>query len=81
MGVPAFFADYQRVADAELRKLVPDGGTKVQQAMAYTLLAPSKRVRPVLTLLCAELCGGRSAQALALATRASCCWFRSACRF
>jgi geranylgeranyl diphosphate synthase type II len=64
MGVPAFFADYQRVADAELRKLVPDGGTKVQQAMAYTLLAPSKRVRPVLTLLCAELCGGRSAQAL-----------------
>jgi geranylgeranyl diphosphate synthase type II len=64
MGVPAFFADYQRVADAELRKLVPDGGTRVQQAMAYTLLAPSKRVRPVLTLLCAELCGGRSAQAL-----------------
>ena len=64
MSVPAFFADYQRVADAELRKLVPDGGTTVQQAMAYTLLAPSKRVRPVLTLLCAELCGGRSTQAL-----------------
>ena len=26
--------------------------------MAYTLFAPSKRVRPVLTLLSAELCGG-----------------------
>jgi geranylgeranyl diphosphate synthase type II len=33
--------------------------------MAYTLLAPSKRVRPVLTLLSAEICGGRRESALA----------------
>jgi geranylgeranyl diphosphate synthase type II len=35
--------------------------------MAYTLLAPSKRVRPVLTQLAAELCGGRAARAVPVA--------------
>ena len=35
--------------------------------MAYTALAPSKRVRPVLTLLCAELCGGAAAKAVTAA--------------
>jgi len=64
MSVPAFFADYQRAVDAELRQLVPESGDRVQQAMAYTVLAPSKRVRPVLTLLCAEISGGASARAL-----------------
>lgn len=63
-GLPAFFADYQRAADAELHRLVPDAGDAVQRAMAYTVLAPSKRVRPVLTLLCAELCGGTTVRAL-----------------
>src|ERR671918_739236 len=62
--IPRFFADYQETVDAELRRLVPEGGDTVQRSMAYTVLAPSKRVRPVLTLLCAELCGGRVAQAL-----------------
>jgi geranylgeranyl diphosphate synthase type II len=32
--------------------------------MAYTVRAPSKRVRPVLTLLAAELCGGAAARAV-----------------
>ena len=64
MRVPPFFSDYQRLADEQLRRLVPDQGDVVQRSMAYTLLAPSKRVRPVLTLLCAELCGGAPAQAL-----------------
>lgn len=67
MGVPRFFASYQQVVDAELARLVPDAGTPVQRSMAYTLLAPSKRVRPVLTLLCAELCGGRQDRALTVA--------------
>jgi geranylgeranyl diphosphate synthase type II len=35
--------------------------------MAYTVLTPSKRVRPVLTLLCAELCGGATRAALPVA--------------
>lgn len=49
--------------DAELRRLLPSDGA-VERSMAYTLLAPSKRMRPVLTLLCAELCGGSVAGAL-----------------
>lgn len=62
--VPGYFAEYQRSVDAELRRLVPDDGDTVQRSMAYTVLAPSKRVRPVLTLLAAELCGGRPQRAV-----------------
>jgi geranylgeranyl diphosphate synthase type II len=62
--VPAFFAEYQQRVDNTLLELVPDRGDAAQQAMAYTLHAPSKRVRPVLTMLCAELCGGEAATAL-----------------
>ena len=65
--IPAFFPQYQELVDAELRRLVPDAGEPVQRSMAYTLLAPSKRVRPVLALLCAELCGGQKAAALPMA--------------
>ena len=67
MAVPGFFAEYQHRVDAELRRLVPGTGETVEQAMAYTALAPSKRVRPVLTLLTAELCGGRAAAAIPVA--------------
>ena len=66
-AVPAFFSEYQQRVDAELRRLVPAGGSRVQQSMAYTVHAPSKRVRAVLTLLCAELCGGAAARAVAAA--------------
>jgi geranylgeranyl diphosphate synthase type II len=64
MHLPGFFAEYQRAANAELQRLVGGQGDRVQEAMAYTVLAPSKRVRPVLTLLSAELCGGTGARAL-----------------
>ena len=64
IAIPAFFADYQSTIDAELHRLVPDRGEPVQRAMAYTLLAPAKRVRPVLALLSAEICGGKSAAAV-----------------
>jgi geranylgeranyl diphosphate synthase type II len=67
--VPPFFAGYQTRVESELRRLVPaDDGDRVHQAMAYTLLAPSKRIRAVLTLLSAELCGGTTARALPAAT-------------
>jgi geranylgeranyl diphosphate synthase type II len=62
--VPAFFAEYQARVESELRRLVPGAGGRVQESMAYTLHAPSKRVRPVLTLLSAELFGGESSRAL-----------------
>lgn len=65
--IPRFFAEYQQAVDDQLQRLVPDSGGRVQRSMAYTLLAPSKRVRPVLALLCAELCGGARAAALPIA--------------
>jgi geranylgeranyl diphosphate synthase type II len=63
--VPAFFASYQARVDEVLRRLVPTGGDgAIERSMAYTLFAPSKRVRPVLTQLSGELCGGAATQAL-----------------
>jgi geranylgeranyl diphosphate synthase, type II len=64
IAVPAFFVEYQAQVDDTLRALVPDGPAPVARAMAYTLRAPSKRVRPVLTLPAAELCGGTAARAI-----------------
>ena len=64
MPVPRFFAEYQHRIDSELRRLVPGPADRVQEAMAYTLHAPSKRIRPVLTLLTADLCGGTVPAAL-----------------
>ena len=62
-AVPSFFADYQHRVHAELQRLV-SGDTEVERAMAYTVLAPSKQVRAVLVLLCAELCRGNAARAV-----------------
>lgn len=67
MAVPPFFTEYQQVIDLQLKRSVPDSADVVERSMAYTLLAPSKRVRPVLTLLAAELCGGTRAHAAAVA--------------
>src|SRR4051794_7478751 len=61
--VPPFFAAYQSNVENLLQRLVSATGP-VERSMAYSLHAPSKRVRPVLTLLCAELCGGMAVQAL-----------------
>ena len=64
-AVPAFFGEYQSMVAAELRRLVPaDSEAAVERSMAYTALAPSKQVRAVLVLLCAELCRGRAARAV-----------------
>jgi geranylgeranyl diphosphate synthase type II len=71
-AVPAFFSAYQTRVDALLRQLLPGTGSPVERAMGYTLHAPSKRVRPVLTMLAAELCGGTAAQALPAAAAVEC---------
>ena len=63
-ALPAGFAEHQRRAAAELARLVPAGGGRVEQSMAYTALAPSKQVRAVLVLLCAELCRGDADRAV-----------------
>jgi geranylgeranyl diphosphate synthase type II len=56
--VPAFFPEYQTRIAKELTRILPASGGRVEQAMAYTALAPSKQVRAVLVMLCAELCRG-----------------------
>jgi geranylgeranyl diphosphate synthase type II len=66
-GVPPFFADYQARVESDLRRIVPGNGDPIQEAMAYTLHAPSKRVRAILTLLAADLCGGPVARAVVAA--------------
>ena len=64
-AVPAYFGEYQAMVSAELRRLVPaDSEAAVERSMAYTALAPSKQVRAVLLLLCAELCRGRAPRAV-----------------
>jgi geranylgeranyl diphosphate synthase, type II len=57
-AVPAFFPEYQAKVASELRQRLTASGGRVEQAMAYTALAPSKQVRAVLVMLCAELCRG-----------------------
>jgi geranylgeranyl diphosphate synthase, type II len=57
-AVPAFFPEYQARVAAEMTRLLPASGGRVEQAMAYTALTPSKQVRAVLVMLCAELCRG-----------------------
>ena len=58
------FSRYQDRVALELRRVVPTDSGPVERAMAYTVLAPSKQVRAVLVLLCAELCRGNTAQAV-----------------
>ncbi len=67
IAAPPFFSAYQTLVNAELDRLIPDDGTMVSQSMAYTVRAPSKRVRPVLALLAAELCGGTTNRAITAA--------------
>jgi len=62
--LPAYFAEYQSRVSAELRRLVGGGDGAVERAMAYTALAPSKQVRAVLVLLCAELFRGSAERAI-----------------
>jgi geranylgeranyl diphosphate synthase, type II len=57
-SVPGFFAAYQSTVGAELQQLLRARASRVEDAMAYTALAPSKQVRAVLVMLCAELCRG-----------------------
>ena len=64
MSVPAFFAEYRQPVHAEIERVAGTGRSAVERAMAYTALAPSKRVRAVLVLLCAELCRGQAARAV-----------------
>jgi geranylgeranyl diphosphate synthase type II len=58
--------ELRRRIDARLDELVPDrpGSDPVVQSMRYSLLAPGKRLRPVMTMLAAAAFGGRDEKAL-----------------
>ena len=60
MRLPSFLLDYHARIIEDLERTLQDdacGPPLVQEAMRYTLLAPSKRIRATLALLAAELCG------------------------
>jgi geranylgeranyl diphosphate synthase type II len=66
-SLPAFFGLHQDTVNRALDRFVPSSDSQdssgraipgpVIEAMRYTLLAPSKRVRAVLVMLAADLCG------------------------
>jgi geranylgeranyl diphosphate synthase type II len=58
--------ELRRRIDARLDELVPDpeGSDPVCRAMRYSLLAPGKRIRPVMAMLAAAAFGGRDQDAL-----------------
>ena len=60
MQLPPFISEHIAAIDRELDRVTPPESTppeRLHRAMRYTLFAPSKRVRAVLTLLSAEVCG------------------------
>ena len=60
MRLPPFIAEHLAAVDRELDRVTPPETTRprvLHRAMRYTLMAPSKRVRAVLTLLAADVCG------------------------
>ena len=60
MKLPSFIAADVALVERELDRIVPLAATRpvdLHRAMRYTLLAPSKRVRAVLVLQAARVCG------------------------
>jgi geranylgeranyl diphosphate synthase, type II len=69
MKLPAFITAHVGAIERELDRVTPPETARpeaLHRAMRYTLFAPSKRVRAVLTLLSAEVCGA-TARALPVA--------------
>jgi geranylgeranyl pyrophosphate synthase len=54
---------YKKMIDSRLEAVLPDAG-RLEKSMRYSLLAGGKRIRPVLTLEFARMCGGRAEDAL-----------------
>jgi geranylgeranyl diphosphate synthase, type II len=67
MKLPPFIAEHISAIERELDRVTPAENERppvLHRAMRYTLFAPSKRVRAVLALLSAEVCGGAERAAL-----------------
>src|SRR5579885_3225447 len=62
-----YLHDKRALVDERLRAAVRPGGgcpEALAEAMCYSLLAPGKRLRPLLVILAAEACGGTDEAAL-----------------
>lgn len=57
-------AEYTALINAELERVISANDEITYKAMAYSLLAGGKRIRPLLTLACCEALGGDMALAL-----------------
>jgi geranylgeranyl pyrophosphate synthase len=66
-GLEAALQERRQVVDASLARLVPAEPNAVGRAVADSLFAPSKRLRPVLTLLVAEVFRAEPASVLGAA--------------
>ena len=64
----SYFRDKQAIVDAALKALLAEVGKgcppALMEAMRYSLLAPGKRLRPLLVLMAAEACGGSEERAI-----------------
>jgi geranylgeranyl diphosphate synthase type II len=64
---PQLFAERRKQVDFHLRQLIDRAAgctASLRAAVEYSLLAPGKRLRPLLTLLAAEACDGTAASAM-----------------
>ncbi|MFQ5768424.1 MAG: polyprenyl synthetase family protein [Acidobacteriota bacterium] len=62
MSLQAHLTAQREAIDLLLGRLLPEAENRpaeLHQAMRYTLLAPGKRVRPLLTLMCGEMLGAQ----------------------
>lgn len=62
----SYLGDVREQVDGRLGRYL-DGTTRISQAMAYSVMAGGKRLRPVLCIAAAETVGGRRETALPLA--------------
>jgi geranylgeranyl diphosphate synthase, type II len=62
MELKKYLAIRANEVNKALKRYMPPGGSLTEQAMRYALLAGGKRLRPVLALEAAKICGGNPAR-------------------
>jgi geranylgeranyl diphosphate synthase, type II len=75
MNLKAYLKSRQKMIDCALDRHLPKESVKpatIHKAMRYSLFAGGKRLRPVLCLAAAEVCGGKIKAALPLACAIEC---------
>lgn len=70
MDLPSYLKTTQSAVDAALNTFLPPAATKpatLHKAMRYSIFAGGKRLRPILSVVAAEACGGSIDNALPIA--------------